>query len=78
MGLRCKVSTFDSSLLFIFRNTGSEVGASTGHIDGTLGCGEPGVLSEIRKFPEQRFGGLKLEESSSVRVGMELVQESDF
>ena len=40
--------------------------------------GKPDVLRMIRKYLEQRFGDLKVLESSSVHVGMELVQADDL
>ena len=54
------------------------VGVFTTHIDDILGCGVHGILECTRKFLQKRFGGLKLQESDFVHVGMELSQGSDF
>ena len=54
------------------------MGAFATHIDDILGCGEPDVLPKIRGFSEQRFGAMKLQENSFVRVGVELNQEANF
>ena len=54
------------------------LGVSTTHIDDILGCGVPGILERTRQFLQKRFGGLKLQESDFVHVGMELSQGSDF
>ena len=78
VGSRCQVSNFDPCLFSVFRETGSAVGAFTAHIDDIVGCGEPDVPSKIRQFAEQRFGELKLQESSFLHVGAELAQRSDF
>ena len=77
-GPRRQLSTVGPCLFFIFRNTGSAACAFTTRIDDILGCGEPDVLPKIRDFPERRFGGLKLQESSFAHVSMELVQAADF
>ena len=78
VGLKCIGSSFDPCLFFVFRKTGSAVGAFTTHIDDILGCGEPGVMDGIRTFLELRFGELKSQEGNFVHVGMELVQDSTF
>ena len=78
VGRRCQATTFDSCLFFVFRGEGHAVGAFAAHIDDILGRGEPGVLAKIRNFSERRFGGLKLQESSFVHVGVELVLDSTF
>ena len=77
-GLRCQVSSFDPFLVSIFRETGSAVGALTTHIDDTFGRGEPDVPPKIRDFSARRFGEFKLQDSSLLHVGMELVQDGDF
>ena len=77
MGLRCQASTFDPCLLFVFPTAASAAGAFATHID-ILGRGEPDGLAKMRSFPEQRFGELKSQEPSFVRVGMELAQGHVF
>ena len=54
------------------------MGAFATHIDDILGCGEPGDMEKLRQFSELRFGELKLLESTSVHVRMELSQDSSF
>ena len=71
-------SAFDPCLFFVFRDQGQAAGAFTTHIDDILGCGEPDVLPKIRRFPEQRFSAMKLQEKSFVHVGMESNQEANF
>ena len=78
VGLRRKASTFETCLLFVFRDRGQAVGAFATHIDDILGCGEPDVLPKIRRFPGQRFGAMKSQENSFVHVGAELNQEATF
>ena len=65
-------------MYFIFDKTNAAVGVFTTHIDDILGCGLHGILDRTGKFPEQRFGPLKLQESEFVHVGMELSMGSDF
>ena len=62
--LRCQATAFDPFLFLVFRTDGSAVGAFASHIDDISGCGEADVLAKIRAAPEQRFGELKLQESS--------------
>ena len=56
VGLHCEGSTFDPCLFFVFNGKGPAAGALTTHIDGILGCGEPGVMEKLRQFLEIRFG----------------------
>ena len=53
-------------------------GFLTIHIDDILGCGLDGILDRTRKFSEQRYGPLELQESEFALVEMELFQGSDF
>ena len=71
-------SAFDPCLFFVFRDQGQAAGALATHIGDNLGCGEPDILPEIRRFSEQRFGAMKLQENSFVHVGIELNQEANF
>ena len=43
-----------------------------------MGHGVPDILPDARKITGKRFGKLKVQEGSSVHVGMELAQEKDF
>ena len=78
VGLRRQASTCDPCVFFVFRDQGQAVGVFATHIDDILGCGEPDVLRKIWAFSEQRFGARKLQENSSVHVGVELNQEATF
>ena len=73
VGLRRQASTFDPCVFFVFRDQWQAVGALATHIDDISGRGEPDVLTKIRHFLEKRFGTMKLQEDSFVRVGIELV-----
>ena len=64
--------TFDPYLFFVFRDQGQAAGAFATPIDDILGCGDPDVFPKIRGFSEQRFGAMKLQEESFVRVGVVL------
>ena len=77
VGLRCQAPTFDSCLSFVFRKGGSAVGAFATQIDDILGRGESDILAKMRIYSGQRFGGLKLQESSFVHVGMGLAQDNN-
>ena len=48
------------------------MGVFATHIDDILGCGLRGISERARRFSEQRFGPLKLQESEVARDGMEL------
>ena len=76
--LRRMTSAFDPCPFFVFRDQGREVGAFATHIDDILGCGEPDVLPKIRRSSGQRFGAMKLQETSFVHVGVELNQNANF
>ena len=78
VGLIYTVSSFDPCLYFIYDQSNVAAGVFTTHIDDILGCGVPGILERTRQFLQKRFGGLKLQESDFVHVGMELSQGSDF
>ena len=78
VGLRRQALSFGPSLFFIFRKKGSAAAVFTTHVLDILGRGEPDVPRKIRHLSEQRFGGLKLQESPVMHVGMELVRGSDF
>ena len=70
MSLRCQASTFAPFLFIAFRAKGGAVGVFATHIDDIRGCGESGVLAKIRILLVPRSGELKLQESSSVHMGM--------
>ena len=78
VSLRGQAPTVDPCLIFVFREAGNSVGAPTAHIEDTLGCGEPDVLTTMRICLDRRFGELKLQESPFVRVDMELVHDCTF
>ena len=71
-GLQYKVSSLDTCLCSAFRRNGGAAGAHATHIDNMLACGERGVLSRTQTSSEARLGKLKLQESPSAYVGMEL------
>ena len=54
------------------------MGVFATHIDDILGCGLRGISERARRFSEQRFGPLKLQESEFAHVGTELPQGCDF
>ena len=67
--LRRQTSTFDQRLFLFYRATDGAAGAFATYIDNIFGRGELDVLPKIRTFLEQRFGELKLQESSYGHVG---------
>ena len=80
-GLKFREYSFDSCMYFVFRGDGGAVDALSTQIDDVLGCDEPGVLLEVRRFPERRFGRLDGRfgrHQSFAHVGMEWPQKSDF
>ena len=78
IGPRFETSTLDPRLYAVFNNEKVAAGALSTHIDDILGCGAPGVLERTRHYLERRFGALKVQESSFVRVCMELAQQLDY
>ena len=78
VGLRRDVSPFDPFMYFVYRKSGSAVGALATHIDDILGCGVPDLLVKVRGFSDKRCGEMEAQEESPVPAGMELGQEKDF
>ena len=70
VGLQFRFFSFDPWPYIVSRKNGGAAGAITTHIDDILGRGEPGVLAENRVFLGQRLGAMKVQELSSVNVGM--------
>ena len=53
-------------------------GAFTTHTDDVSGCGECDLLAKVRKFSENRSGGVQVQDGSFVHVGMTVSLEKDF
>ena len=66
--------------MFVFasREVCAAAGTFTPQIGDTRVCGMPDVPTKIREFLEYRLGVTLSQESSSVNVGAELLQEGDF
>lgn len=62
MGIRFQVSSAGPRLNFVFRNGAGAVRAVSTHVDDSLGCGEPDVLSKVRIFLGHRLGAMKVQE----------------
>ena len=48
--LKFQITTFGPCLRFVFRGSGSVVGAPTTHIGDVCGCGGPGMLLKVQKY----------------------------
>ena len=56
LGLRFEASSSDPCLSYVFRKSGEAVGVIATRIDDILGCGEPDLQLEVRRFSGKRFG----------------------
>ena len=77
VGLRYGVFSFDPFPYFVHCRDGGEAGLFTTHVDDISGCEEQGVLSTTEVFSEARLGQLQVQETSSVRGGMDIPQGND-
>ena len=76
--LMFQVSSFGSCLHFTFRGSGGAVGARTPHFYVFRGCGKPDISLKVRNYVARRFKDLKVQEPSSVHVGLEVPRATDF
>ena len=61
---------------FVFRKSGGALRAVATLIDDILGLAKPDVSLKARRFPERRFGKLKVRELSFSHAGVEIAQEN--
>ena len=66
-----------SAFFLFFGRLGALYEVFIAHTDDILGRGGQDVPTEIRQFSEQRYGDLRLQESSFAHVGMDLAQGGD-
>ena len=77
-GFRFKTPASDPRPYFLHRLDGRWAGAMTTRIDDTPRCGDPHVSSRVQQCLGRRPGATQTHGASCVRVGMQLLQDSDF
>ena len=52
-------------------------GAFTTRIDESLGCGESGIMDNVRAYLTRRFGVVKMQETNFTRAGVDIWKGKD-